>query len=98
MRAFFSNSQCESLLNAFAENLVIVQDGKSITIKAMFEQDEFFFEGVQVAVTYFTAKSGLELNSTFSIDNTEYKINRIEDDLSGLSNYHYIKNIDLGDI
>ncbi|WP_312283220.1 hypothetical protein [Pseudescherichia sp.] len=98
MRAFFSSSQCESLLNAFGENLVIVQDGKSITIKAIFEQDEIFFEDVQVTTIYFTAKSGLELNSTFSIDNTEYKINRIEDDLSGLSNYRYIKNIDLGDI
>jgi len=98
MKAFFSDSQGESLLNAFGENLVIVQDGESIAIKAMFEQDEIFFEGVQVTITYFTAKSGLKLNSTFSIDNTEYKINRIEDDLSGISNYYYIKNVDLREI
>lgn len=42
MRAFFSNSQIEYLLNAFGEKLVIVQDGVSITITAIFEQDELF--------------------------------------------------------
>lgn len=42
MRVFLSNSQIEYLLNAFGEKLVIVQDGVSITITAIFEQDELF--------------------------------------------------------
>ncbi|MCM7135553.1 hypothetical protein [Enterobacter cloacae] len=95
MRAFFSNSQLEYLLNAFGENLVIVQDGVSITITAIFEQDELFFDDSQTTVTYFSAKSGIQLNSTFTIDNTEYIVNRIDDDTSGISNYHYIRKNDL---
>ncbi|QTV81778.1 hypothetical protein KAT64_17750 [Klebsiella oxytoca] len=95
MRAFFSNSQSESLLNAFGEKLVIVQDGVSITITAIFEQDELFFDDSQTTVTYFSAKSGIKLNSTFKIDNIEYVVNRIDDDTSGISNYHYIRKIDL---
>ncbi|MBC4911693.1 hypothetical protein H8K92_19330 [Klebsiella pneumoniae] len=95
MRAFFSNSQLEYLLNAFGEKLVIVQDGVSITITAIFEQDELFFDDSQTTVTYFSAKSGIELNSTFTIDNTEYLVNRIDDDTSGISNYYYIRKIDL---
>ncbi|HCT4383648.1 hypothetical protein [Klebsiella variicola] len=95
MRAFLSNSQIEYLLNAFGEKLVIVQDGVSITITAIFEQDELFFDDSQTTVTYFSAKSGIKLNSTFTIDNTEYLVNRIEDDTSSISNYHYIRKIDL---
>lgn len=95
MRAFFSNSQLEYLLNAFGEKLVIVQDGVSITITAIFEQDELFFDDGQTTVTYFSAKSGIQLNSTFTIDNTEYIVNRIDDDTSGISNYHYIRKNDL---
>ncbi|WP_431620461.1 hypothetical protein, partial [Enterobacter chengduensis] len=95
MRAFLSNSQIEYLLNAFGEKLVIVQDGVSITITAIFEQDELFFDDSQTTVTYFSAKSGIKLNSTFTIDNTEYLVNRIDDDTSGISNYHYIRKIDL---
>jgi len=95
MRAFFSNSQSESLINAFGENLVIVQDGKSLTIKAIFEQDEIFFEDTQTTIAYFSAKSGIKLYSTFKIDNEEYSVNRIDDDLSGISNYYYIKKVDL---
>lgn len=95
MKAFLSNSQIESLLNAFGEKLVIVQDGVSITITAIFEQDELFFVDSQTTVTYFSAKSGIKLNSTFTIDNTEYLVNRIDDDTSGISNYHYIRKIDL---
>lgn len=95
MRAFFSNSQLEYLLNAFGEKLVIVQDGVSITITAIFEQDELFFDDSQITVTYFSAKSGIQLNSTFTIDNTEYIVNRIDDDTSGISNYHYIRKNDL---
>jgi len=98
MKAFFSDSQGESLLSAFGENLVIVQDGKSLTIKAIFEQDEIFFEETQTTVTYFSAKSGLKLNSTFIIDGEEFRINRIDDDRSGISNYYYIKNVDLREI
>lgn len=67
MRAFLSNSQIEYLLNAFGEKLVIVQDGVSITITAIFEQDEFFFDDSQTTVTYFSAKSGIKLNSTFDL-------------------------------
>ncbi len=95
MKAFLSNSQIKSLLNAFGEKLVIVQDGVSITITAIFEQDELFFDDSQTTVTYFSAKSGIKLNSTFTIDNTEYLVNRIDDDTSGVSNYHYIRKIDL---
>lgn len=95
MRAFLSNSQIKYLLNAFGEKLVIVQDGVSITITAIFEQDELFFDDSQTTVTYFSAKSGIKLNSTFTIDNTEYLVNRIDDDTSGISNYHYIRKIDL---
>lgn len=95
MKAFLSNSQIEYLLNAFGEKLVIVQDGLSITITAIFEQDEFFFDDSQTTVTYFSAKSGIKLNSTFTIDKTEYLVNRIDDDTSGISNYHYIRKIDL---
>lgn len=95
MRAFLSNSQIEYLLNAFGEKLVIVQDGVSITITAIFEQDELFFDDSQTTVTYFSAKSGIKLNSTFTIDNTEYLVNRIDDYTSGISNYHYIRKIDL---
>lgn len=98
MRAFFSNSQSESLINAFGEDLVIVQDEKSLTIKAIFEQDEIFFEETQTTVTYFSAKSGLKLNSTFIINGEEFRINRIDDDRSGISNYYYIKNVDLREI
>ncbi|HAV1640162.1 TPA: hypothetical protein JG881_004321 [Enterobacter hormaechei subsp. xiangfangensis] len=95
MKAFLSNSQIESLLNAFGEKLVIVQDGVSITITAIFEQDELFFDDSQTTVTYFSAKSGIKLNSTIIMDNTEYLVNRIDDDTSGISNYHYIRKIDL---
>ncbi|ELY4806254.1 hypothetical protein SM093_003298 [Cronobacter malonaticus] len=95
MRAFLSNSQIEYLLNAFGEKLVIVQDGVSITITAIFEQDELFFDDSQTTVTYFSAKSGIKLNSTLTIDNTEYVVNRIDDDTSGISNYHYVRKIDL---
>ncbi|EOY5725075.1 hypothetical protein ACP6ZN_003616 [Enterobacter cloacae] len=95
MKAFLSNSQIKSLLNAFGEKLVIVQDGVSITITAIFEQDELFFDDSQTTVTYFSAKSGIKINSTFTIDNTEYLVNRIDDDTSGVSNYHYIRKIDL---
>lgn len=95
MKAFLSNSQIEYLLNAFGEKLVIVQDGVSITITAIFEQDELFFDDSQTTVTYFSAKSGIKLNSTFTIDSTEYLVNRIDDDTSGISNYHYIRKIDL---
>ncbi|HFX7052000.1 TPA: hypothetical protein ACIFO7_002611 [Klebsiella pneumoniae] len=95
MRAFLSNSQIEYLLNAFGEKLVIVQDGVSITITAIFEQDELFFDDSQTTVTYFSAKSEIKLNSTFTTDNTEYLVNRIDDDTSGISNYHYIRKIDL---
>ncbi|MCE3114619.1 hypothetical protein LXD80_02230 [Enterobacter sp. ASE] len=95
MRAFFSNSQLEYLLNAFGEKLVIVQDGVSITITVIFEQDELFFDDSQSARTYFSAKSGIKLNSTFTIDNAEYIVNRIDDDTSGISNYYYIRKVDL---
>ncbi|WPO93728.1 hypothetical protein SFA32_12185 [Buttiauxella sp. HR94] len=94
MRAFQS-TQCDVFLNAFGENLVIVQDGKSLTIKAIFEQDEIFFEDTQSTMSYFSAKSGIKLHSSFKIDNEEYSVNRIEDDLSGISNYYYIKKVDL---
>lgn len=95
MRAFFSNSQSESLLNAFGEKLVIVQDGVSSEITAIFEQDELFFEDTKTTVTYFSAKSGIKLQSTFTLDGEEYVVNSIDDDMSGISNYHYLKKIDL---
>ncbi|HDH0712150.1 hypothetical protein AAHD65_13385 [Enterobacter hormaechei] len=94
----FSNSQKKALLNSFGENLVIVQDGVTSTVTVIFEQDEIFFEGTQSTVDYFTSDSGLPLGITFERNGTTYIVNRIEDDLSGISDYHYIQQIDLEDI
>ncbi|HBY1804770.1 hypothetical protein CIW62_14395 [Enterobacter cloacae] len=94
----FSNSQTKALLNSFGEDLVIVQDGVTSTVTVIFEQDEIFFEDTQSTENYFTSKSGLAIGSTFERNGTTYIVNRIEDDLSGISDYHYIQQIDLEDI
>lgn len=94
----FSNSQRKALLNSFGENLVIVQDGVTSTVTVIFEQDEIFFEDTQSTVNYFTSNSGLPMGITFERKGTTYIVNRIEDDLSGISDYHYIQHIDLEDI
>lgn len=95
MRAFNTGQQM-ALLNAFGENLVIVQDGVSKTITAILEQDEIFFEETQSTVNYFSAASGeVSLHSTFILNGITFQVNRIDDDLSGISNYHYIEKINL---
>lgn len=94
----FSNSQTKALLNSFGEDLVIVQDGVTSTVTVIFEQDEIFFEDTQSTENYFTSKSGLAIGSTFERKGTTYIVNRIEDDLSGISDYHYIQQIYLEDI
>lgn len=94
MRAFI-NSQKNQFLDAFGENLVIFQNGVASTVTAIFERDEIFFEDTNTVVSYFTSYSGLIQYSTFTLKGTEYVVNRIEDDLSGISNYYYIQKIDL---
>lgn len=94
MRAFI-NSQKNQFLDAFGENLVIFQNGVASTVTAIFERDEIFFEDTNTVVSYFTSYSGLNQYSTFTLKGTEYVVNRIEDDLSGISNYFYIQKIDL---
>lgn len=63
----------------------------------IFEQDEIF-EGTQSTVDYFTSDSGLPLGITFERNGTTYIVNRIDDDLSGISDYRYTQQIDLEDI
>lgn len=94
----FSNSQKKALLNSFGEDLVIVQDGVTTTVTVIFEQDEIFFEDTQSTVNFFTSNSGLPTGITFERNGTTYIVNRIDDDLSGISDYHYIQHIDLEDI
>lgn len=94
MRAFI-NTQKNQFLDAFGENLVICQNGVASTVTAIFERDEIFFEDTNTVVSYFTSYSGLIQYSTFTLKGTECVVNRIEDDLSGISNYFYIQKIDL---
>lgn len=47
---------------------------------------------------YFTSDSGLPLGITFERNGTTYIVNRIDDDLSGISDYRYTQQIDLEDI
>ncbi|ELJ9647860.1 TPA: hypothetical protein I3798_004861 [Enterobacter cloacae] len=94
----FSKAQKRALLDSFGEDLVIVQDGVTGTVTVIFEQDEIFFEDTQSTVNYFTAESGLPVGITFERNGTTYIVNRIEDDLSGISDYHYIQHNDLEDI
>ncbi|WP_224688700.1 hypothetical protein [Escherichia fergusonii] len=94
----FSKAQKRALLDSFGEDLVIVQDGVTSTVTVIFEQDEIFFEDTQSNVNYFTSESGLPVGTTFERNGTTYIVNRIDDDLSGISDYHYIQHIDLEDI
>ncbi|HAW1366258.1 hypothetical protein Q0T90_18420 [Escherichia coli D10:H20] len=94
----FSNSQKKALLNSFGENLVIVQDGVTSTVTVIFEQDEIFFEDTESTVNYFTSESGLPVGTTFEHNGTTYIVNRIDNDLSGISDYHYIQQVNLEDI
>ncbi|EPB3479042.1 hypothetical protein ACRFZU_000514 [Escherichia coli] len=94
MRAF-SKTQAKTLLNAFGEKLTIVQNGVETEYTVIFEHSEFFFEDTQIVETYFTSYEGIPLDSTFKIKGIEYQVNRIEDDLSGISDYYYIQKIDL---
>lgn len=94
----FSNSQKKALLNSFGEDLVIVQDGVTSTVTVIFEQDEIFFEDTESTVNYFTSESGLQIGTTFELNGTNYIVNRIDNDLSGISDYHYIQQVNLEDI
>ncbi|EPX9549054.1 hypothetical protein [Klebsiella pneumoniae] len=94
----FSKANIKALLDSFGEDLVIVQDGVTSTVTAIFEQDEIFFEGTQSTVDYFSSNTGLKLGTTFERNGTTYIVNRIDDDLSGISDYRYIQHIDLEDI
>ncbi|WKS80404.1 hypothetical protein NHU85_11670 [Edwardsiella tarda] len=60
------------------------------TVRVIFEQDVIFFdENTQATVQYFTAKSGVaQVGSTFFYGSI-YRITRIEDDRSGISNFYY---------
>ncbi|EEV6014762.1 TPA: hypothetical protein RU934_003630 [Escherichia coli] len=94
----FSKAQKRSLLDSFGEDLVIVQDGVTSTVTVIFEQDEIFFEDAESTVNYFTSETGLPVGITFEHNGTTYIVNRIDDDLSGISDYHYIQQINLEDI
>ncbi|MEG9744411.1 hypothetical protein [Enterobacter hormaechei] len=94
----FSKANIKALLDSFGEDLVIVQDGVTSTVTAIFEKDEIFFEGTQSTVDYFSSNTGLKLGTTFERNGTTYIVNRIDDDLSGISDYRYIQHIDLEDI
>ncbi|WP_370553602.1 hypothetical protein [Edwardsiella tarda] len=82
----FDKSQIECLINRFGTDIRI----NTQTVRVIFEQDIVFFdENTQTTVQYFTAKSGVaQVGSTFFYGDT-YRITRIEDDLSGISNFYY---------
>lgn len=90
MRAF--NTQCmDALINSFGEPLVL--DNGS-TINAIFEQSEIAIqttEGlIQTTENYFTCRRDqITYDDTFVLNNVQYEVFNIVDDLSGLCNVYY---------
>lgn len=90
MRAF--NTQCmDALINSFGEPLVL-ENG--ITINAIFEQSEIAIqttEGlIQTTENYFTCRRDqITYDDTFVLNNVQYEVFNIVDDLSGLCNVYY---------
>lgn len=90
MRAF--NTQCmDALINSFGETLVL-DNGSTIT--AIFEQSEIAIqttEGlIQTTENYFTCRRDqITYDDTFVLNNVQYEVYNIIDDLSGLCNVYY---------
>lgn len=90
MRAF--NTQCmDALINSFGEPLVL-DNGSTIT--AIFEQSEIAIqttEGlIQTTENYFTCRRDqITYDDTFVLNNVQYEVYNIIDDLSGLCNVYY---------
>ena len=90
MRAF--NTQCmDALINSFSEPLAL--DNGS-TINVIFEQSEIAVqttEGlIQTTENYFTCRRDqITYDDTFVLNNVQYEVFNIVDDLSGLANVFY---------
>ncbi|MEI7342231.1 hypothetical protein WCT87_12185 [Pectobacterium brasiliense] len=88
MSGAFNQNDALILLNTFGEDLVL--NGK--TIKTIHEQEEVVFEDTIVQQNYFTTlKDSVKVGQRFHINSTEYVIENIQDDLSGLINVYYRK-------
>ncbi|MFG0800792.1 hypothetical protein [Leclercia sp. GLN_9] len=90
MRAFNSNDM-DALINSFGEKLLL-KNGSAITV--IFEQDEIAIqttEGlIQTTENYFTCRHDqITYDDTFVLNNVQYEIYNIIDDLSGLCNVYY---------
>jgi len=90
MRAF--NTQCmDALINSFGESLAL-DNGSTIT--AIFEQSEIAIqttEGlIQTTENYFTCRRDqITYDDSFVLNNVQYEIYNIIDDLSGICNVYY---------
>lgn len=90
MRAFNTQSM-DALINSFGETLVL--DNGS-TINVIFEQSEIAIqttEGlIQTTENYFTCRRDqITYDDTFVLNNVQYEVFNIVDDLSGLANVFY---------
>lgn len=90
MRAFNTQSM-DALINSFGEPLVL-DNGSTIT--AIFEQSEIAIqttEGlIQTTENYFTCRRDqITYDDTFVLNNVQYEVFNIVDDLSGLCNVYY---------
>jgi len=90
MRAFNTQSM-DALINSFGEPLVL-DNGSTIT--AIFEQSEIAIqttEGlIQTTENYFTCRRDqITYDDTFVLNNVQYEVYNIIDDLSGLCNVYY---------
>ncbi len=90
MRTFKSNDR-DVLLKTFGEPLVL-DNGSTIT--AIFEQSEIAIqttEGlIQTTENYFTCRRDqITYDDSFVLNNVQYEVYNIIDDLSGLCNVYY---------
>jgi len=90
MRAFNTQSM-DALINSFGEPLAL-DNGSTIT--AIFEQSEIAIqttEGlIQTTENYFTCRRDqIAYDDSFVLNNVQYEIYNIIDDLSGLCNVYY---------
>lgn len=90
MRAFNTQSM-DALISSFGEPLVL-DNGSTIT--AIFEQSEIAIqttEGlIQTTENYFTCRRDqITYDDTFVLNNVQYEVYNIIDDLSGLCNVYY---------
>jgi len=90
MRTFKSNDM-DVLLNSFGQQLVL-DNGSAITV--IFEQSEIEIqttEGlIQTTENYFTCRRDqITYDDSFVLNNVQYEVYNIIDDLSGLCNVYY---------